>query len=81
MLKVTAEPADLTAVRTALEGSGVEIESSELAMEPNAVVEIDEESEARALVRLMEALDDHDDVEAVHANFDIPEALLEQVAA
>ena len=81
VFKVTAEPADLTAVRTALEGSGVEIESSELAMEPNAVVEIDEESEARALVRLMESLDDHDDVEAVHANFDIPEALLEQVAA
>ena len=81
VFKVTAEPADLTAVRTALEGSGVEIESSELAMEPTAVVEIDEESEARALVRLMESLDDHDDVEAVHANFDIPEALLEQVAA
>ena len=81
VFKVTAEPADLTAVRTALEGAGVEIESSELAMEPNAVVEIDEESEARALVRLMESLDDHDDVEAVHANFDIPEALLEQVAA
>ena len=81
VFKVTAEPADLTAVRIALEGSGVEIESSELAMEPNAVVEIDEESEARALVRLMESLDDHDDVEAVHANFDIPEALLEQVAA
>ena len=38
-------------------------------------------AEARALVRLMESLDDHDDVEAVHANFDIPEALLEQVAA
>ena len=43
-------------------------------MEPNAVVEIDQESEARALVRLMESLDDHDDVEAVHANFDIPES-------
>ena len=81
VLKVTAEPADLTAVREALEEAGVEIESAELAMEPSAVVEIDEESEARALMRLMESLDDHDDVEAVHANFDIPEALLEQVAA
>jgi transcriptional/translational regulatory protein YebC/TACO1 len=50
-------------------------------MEPNAVVEITEESEARALVRLIEALEDHDDIEGVHANFDIPEALLEQVAA
>ena len=81
VFKVTAEPADLTAVRTALEGSGVEIESAELTMEPNAVVEIDEESEARALVRLMESLDEHDDVEAVHANFDIPEALLEHGTA
>ncbi|MDX6582058.1 MAG: hypothetical protein QOI10_1242 [Solirubrobacterales bacterium] len=81
VLKVTSEPSDLTAVRAALERAGVDVRSSELAMEPNAVVEIAEETEARALVRLMEALDDHDDVEAVHANFDIPEALLEQVAA
>ena len=50
-------------------------------MEPSSVVEIAEEAEARALVRLIESLDDHDDVEAVHANFDIPESLLEQVAA
>ena len=50
-------------------------------MEPKAVVEVTDESEARALVRLMEALDDHDDVESVHANFDLPAELLEQVAA
>jgi YebC/PmpR family DNA-binding regulatory protein len=81
VLKITTAPGDLSSVRTALEGDGVEVESAELAMEPNAVVEISEESEARALVRLIEALEDHDDVEAVHANFDIPEALLEQVAA
>jgi YebC/PmpR family DNA-binding regulatory protein len=81
VLKVTTAPTDLTAVRAALEDAGVDVQSAELAMEPNAVVEIAEEAEARALVRLMEALDDHDDVEAVHANFDIPEALLEQVAA
>jgi YebC/PmpR family DNA-binding regulatory protein len=81
VLKVTAAPANLTAVRAALEASGVEIQASELAMEPNAVVEVSGEAEARALLRLMEALDDHDDVEAVHANFDIPEALIEQAAA
>ena len=45
------------------------------------MVEIGRRAEARALIRLMESLDDHDDVEAVHANFDIPAALLEQVAA
>jgi transcriptional/translational regulatory protein YebC/TACO1 len=45
------------------------------------VVEVSEEAEARSLMRLMDALDEHDDVEAVHANFDIPESLLEQAAA
>ena len=81
VLKVTSAPASLRAVRAALEQSGVEVESAELAMEPSAVVEVTAESEARALIRLMEALDEHDDVEAVHANFDIPEAILEQTAA
>jgi YebC/PmpR family DNA-binding regulatory protein len=79
--KVTSAPASLAAVRGALEEAGVEVRSAELAMEPNAIVAIDVESEARALIRLIEALDDRDDVESVHANFDIPEALLEQAAA
>jgi YebC/PmpR family DNA-binding regulatory protein len=81
VLKVTAAPARLAAIRAALTDDGVEIESSQLAMEPNAVVEVAGGVEARALLRLMEALDDHDDVEAVHANFDIPETLLEQATA
>ena len=81
LLKVTSDPASLAAVRQALERAGVEVQSAELAMEPSAIVEIDGESDPRALIRLIEALDDHDDVESVHANFDIPEALLEQAAA
>jgi YebC/PmpR family DNA-binding regulatory protein len=81
LLKVTSEPSALTAVREALEQSGVEVQSAEVTMEPNAVVGVDGETAARSLVRLMEALDDHDDVEGVHANFDIPESLLEQAAA
>ncbi|HLM31562.1 MAG TPA: YebC/PmpR family DNA-binding transcriptional regulator [Solirubrobacterales bacterium] len=81
VLKVTTAPGDLSAVRMALEAADVEIQSAELAMEPNAVVEVSEETEARSLMRLMDALDEHDDVEAVHANFDIPESLLEQAAA
>jgi YebC/PmpR family DNA-binding regulatory protein len=81
LLKVTSGPSSLAAVREALEAAGVEVQSAELAMEPKAVVEVAEEAEARSLMRLMEALDDHDDVEAVHANFDIPAALLEQAAA
>ena len=81
LLKVTSEPAGLTGVRRALEESGIEIEQAELVMEPKSVVEVGSESEARALLRLIEALDDHDDVEAVHANFDIAESLLEQATA
>ena len=77
LLKVTTEPSALAAVRTVLEQSGVEVRSAELTMEPKAVVEVGGESEARALMRLLDALDDHDDVEAVHANFDIPAELLE----
>jgi transcriptional/translational regulatory protein YebC/TACO1 len=46
-------------------------------MEPKSVVEIDE-SQAGTLMRMLDALDDHDDVEAVHANFDIPDAVLER---
>ena len=49
-------------------------------MEPKNVVEVGE-TDARAVMRLMEALDDHDDVEAVHANFDIPADVLEEIAA
>jgi YebC/PmpR family DNA-binding regulatory protein len=81
LLKVTSEPSDLVAVREALEAEGVEIQSSELSMDPKTVVEISDEGTARRLVGLMETLDDHDDVDAVHANFDIPAELLEQAAA
>ena len=81
LIKVTSDPSDLVAVREALEAEGVEVQSSELAMDPKTVVEITDESEARRLVGLMETLDDHDDVDAVHANFDIPEAVLEEAAA
>ena len=80
-LRVVSEPASLTAVREALEDSDVEIESAELAMEPKAVVEVTDPAEARRLVRLIDALDDHDDVDEVHANFDIPAELFEEAEA
>jgi YebC/PmpR family DNA-binding regulatory protein len=79
-LKVVSAAEDLAAVRDALESSGVDIESAELTMEPKNVVEVGR-SDAGAVMRLMEDLDDHDDVEAVHANFDIPTDVLEEIAA
>jgi YebC/PmpR family DNA-binding regulatory protein len=81
LLKVTSDPADLEAVRAALAGAGVEVESADVTMEPKTVVEVGDESEARRLMRLIEALDDHDDVDQVHANFDIPAELIEQATA
>lgn len=80
LLKVLTSAGDLAAVRSALEGAGVEIQSAELAMEPKSVVEVPE-SDAGSLLRLMDALEEHDDVDSVHANFDVPEETLERVAA
>ncbi len=80
-LKITCEPAVLSDVRAALEESGVEIQSAELTMEPKTTVEVTDPNEARRLMKLIEALDDHDDVDTVHANFDIPAELLEEAAA
>jgi YebC/PmpR family DNA-binding regulatory protein len=80
LLKITTAASDLTAVRAALEEVGVEVQSAELSMEPKNTVEV-EEGEARALLRLMDALEEHDDVDSVHANFDVPEEILERAAA
>jgi YebC/PmpR family DNA-binding regulatory protein len=80
LLKVLSAVNDLASVREALESAGVEIESGELAMEPKNTVEVGE-GEARSLMRLMEALDDQDDVDSVHANFDISAEILEAVGA
>ena len=80
VLKVLTPAGELAAVREALEGGGVEIESAELSMEPQSVVEV-AEGDAPALLRLMDALEEHDDVDSVHANFDVPEEILEKAAA
>jgi YebC/PmpR family DNA-binding regulatory protein len=80
LLKVIADPSSLAAVREALEADGIEVQSSDLAMEPRNLVEVDE-SAAPALLRLLDALEEHDDVNEVHANFDIPQDVLEKAAA
>ncbi len=79
VFEVVSEPADFTAVRDALEASGVELESAEMAYRPSSLVPI-EESQAATLMRLIEALEENDDVDAVHANFDAPAEVLERVA-
>ena len=67
-------------MRAALEEAGIEIESSELVQQPTARVPV-EEADATRLLRLVEALEEIDDVDAVHANFDVSADVLERVAS
>ena len=78
--RVTTAPDVLHAVRAGLEEAGFSIESAESTMVPKTSVEIDDEAMARKVVRLMDELEDNDDVQAVYSNFDIPERVLEAVA-
>jgi len=78
-LRVMAEPSDLTAVKEAIAAEGIEIESIGLATEPTNTVEV-EESEAGTLLKLLEAIEEQDDVSEVYANFDIPDEVLERIA-
>ncbi|HVC68228.1 MAG TPA: YebC/PmpR family DNA-binding transcriptional regulator [Acidimicrobiales bacterium] len=73
---VSSDPSDLMAVRSALEEAGLEPGAPELSMVPTTTVEVASESEAKRVLRLIEALDDHDDVQNVYANFDIPDEVM-----
>jgi YebC/PmpR family DNA-binding regulatory protein len=81
VFQVSAVPERLAEVREALQAAGYEIESAELSMVPKTTVAISDESVAKRVVRLVEGLEDSDDVQDVYANFDIPEAVLEAVAS
>ena len=78
--RVTAAPEALTAVREAIEAAGMEVDSSELTMVPKTTVNLEDESAAKKTLKLMDALEENDDVQEVYANFDIPEQVMEAVA-
>jgi YebC/PmpR family DNA-binding regulatory protein len=78
--EIVAEPTDFTAVRDALAAAGVAHDSAELAMRPTTRVQV-EEGDVSKLMRLMDQLEEQDDVNAVHANFDVDAEVLERVAA
>jgi len=79
--EVTTSPEALSSVREALEQAGIEVESAETTMVPKTTIELDDEAAARKTLRLIDALEELDDVSEVYANFDIPERLLEAVAS
>ena len=78
--QITATPEDLSAVREAVESAGFTVESAELTMVPKTTVDVEDENTAKKILRLMDALEENDDVQEVYSNFDIPERVLETVA-
>ncbi|HTR33804.1 MAG TPA: YebC/PmpR family DNA-binding transcriptional regulator [Gaiellaceae bacterium] len=78
--EITSAPEQFAAVRAAVEEAGFPVESAELSLIPKTTVSVDDEAKARQLMRLIDALEENDDVQDVYANFDIPEQVLEAVA-
>ena len=76
--EVICEPSDLVAVRTALQEAGIEYESAELSFIPSVEVPLDEEG-ARKVMRLVDALEDSDDVQNVYANFDASDEVMAEL--
>ncbi len=76
--EVTAAPEQLAAVREAVAGAGFTVENAELALIPKTTIEVDDENQAKKVLRLIDALEENDDVQEVYANFDIPERVLEE---
>jgi YebC/PmpR family DNA-binding regulatory protein len=75
--EVLCDPKDFEKVRQGLSAAKIPLESSEVAMIPGTLVKVSEE-DAPKVLGLMEALEDHEDIKSVYANFDIPEQVLEK---
>lgn len=78
--EILTAPADFERVRAALSAAKLPVTAAEVTMIPSSTVAI-EGKDAEAMIRLMDALDDHDDVSHVYANFDVPQDVLQKVEA
>jgi YebC/PmpR family DNA-binding regulatory protein len=76
---VTSAPADLAGMHSALDKASIAVDSADLEMVPTTRVEVTDESTAKRVLKLIELLEEHDDVQSVWANFDIPDEILERV--
>jgi len=75
---ITCAPADFETLKKALAEKGIQVSSAEMAMIPSTTITLDAET-ARKVLRLMDDLDDHEDIQAVSANFDIPDDVVAQM--
>jgi YebC/PmpR family DNA-binding regulatory protein len=79
--QVTTGPTDLHSVRTALDEAGIAVTSADLTMLPSTTVALGEAARAKSVLRVIDALEEHDDVQNVYGNFDIPDDVLQAVYA
>lgn len=78
--QIVSAPNELGDVRSGLEKAGFACIGADVVMLPNSTIEISDEAEARKVLKLMDALDDNDDVQNVYSNFDIPDSVMEAVS-
>jgi len=78
--QVITAPEDFNDVREGLEKAGVAFVEASLTMVPQTIIEVTEEKPAKALLKLLDSIEGHDDVQKVHANFDIDDELMEQLS-
>ncbi|MFZ2199102.1 MAG: YebC/PmpR family DNA-binding transcriptional regulator [Thermodesulfovibrionales bacterium] len=76
--EIITAPEDMNNVKTALENANIPIESSEVSMIPQNYVVLDEKP-AEQMLRLMDSLEDHEDIQNVYSNFDIPDEVAEKI--
>jgi YebC/PmpR family DNA-binding regulatory protein len=79
--QITTAPTDLHAVRAALDEAGIAVTSADLTMLPSTAVSLGDAGTAKSVLRVIDALEEHDDVQNVYANFDIPDDVLQAVYA
>ncbi|MCB0992186.1 MAG: YebC/PmpR family DNA-binding transcriptional regulator [Acidimicrobiales bacterium] len=77
--QVRTEPTDTMAVRDAIAEAGIEVTSADLTMLPQNTIELSQATEARSVLKVIDALDDHDDVQGVYANLDVPDSVMAEL--
>ena len=77
--QVICDPSSLTDVRAAIDDAGIEGATSDLTMQPQSTIELATAREAKAVLAVLDALDDHDDVQEVYGNFDISDEILAEL--
>ncbi len=78
--EVISEPSDMVAVRTALQDAGIDYESADIAFVPGSEIDLDED-QARKVLKMIDALEDSDDVQDVYANFNVSDDIMEKLDA